>query len=171
MPSALPHSCSRRKRGKKTKRHRFLRTLAGIMITSRACWNAGWMTFLPRKGRGIFSLLLWLNTIQITKHFICVTNLRRLWRNSLTRTLRPKEGQCGEFPEFSFCLALSQAWSRRNHQPGNANGLRQKKKNLNKRIQKESAYQDRNFLKTIVPFQQNTTEKQPATPSPRPAKT
>ena len=46
-----------------------------------------------------------------------------------------------------------------------------KKKNLNKRIQKESAYQDRNFLKTIVPFQQNTTEKQPATPSPRPAKT
>lgn len=47
----------------------------------------------------------------------------------------------------------------------------QKKKKLNKRIQKEAAYQDRNILKTIVPFQQNTTEKQPATPSPRPAKT
>ena len=46
-----------------------------------------------------------------------------------------------------------------------------KKKKLNKRIQKEAAYQDRNILKTIVPFQQNTTEKQPATPSPRPAKT
>ena len=56
-----------------------------------------------------------------------VTNLRKLWRNSPTRTLRPKEGQCGEFPEFSFCLTLSQAWSRRNCQPGNADGLRPKK--------------------------------------------
>ena len=48
---------------------------------------------------------------------------------------------------------------------------KKKKRKLNKRIRKEAAYQDRNFRKTIVPFQQNTTEKQPATPSPKPAKT